>query len=98
MESRREFLTDVGRGMLVASIGPALATDLGLSSASAAAPDATPFGKLEHLAAFLQDTPLDKLQPALVEKLKAGTDLRTLVAAGALANAREFGGKHYEGC
>jgi len=97
MESRREFLADVGRGMLVASIGPALATDLGLSSAFADAPDAISFGKLEPLAAFLQDTPLDKLQPALVEKLKAGTDLRTLVAAGALANAREFGGKHYEG-
>lgn len=35
--------------------------------------------------------------PVLVGKLKEGTDLRTLIAAGSLANAREFGGKHYEG-
>ena len=35
--------------------------------------------------------------PLLVAKLKAGTELRTLVAAGALANARSFGGKHYDG-
>ncbi|HKB05676.1 MAG TPA: hypothetical protein VKD90_25880 [Gemmataceae bacterium] len=97
MATRREFLADVGRGMLVASIGPALATDLGLSPAFADAPDSLSFGKLEPLAAFLQDTPLDKLQPALAQKIKDGTDLRTLVAAGALANAREFGGRHYEG-
>src|SRR5689334_18007432 len=88
MATRREFLADVGRGMLVASVGPAVATDLGLSPAFADAPDTLSFGKLEPLAAFLQDTPLDRLQPALVEKLKDGTDLRTLVAAGALANAR----------
>ncbi|MBX9581497.1 MAG: hypothetical protein K2X87_14450, partial [Gemmataceae bacterium] len=96
--TRREFLADVGRGMLVASLGPAVAADLGLASASAA--DATgtlDFGKLEPLAALLQDTPPDKLMPALVGQLKAGTDLRALVAAGALANAREFGGRHYEG-
>lgn len=98
MGTRREFLADVGRGMLVASIGPALAADLGLAPAFAGdAPDALNFGKLEPLAAFLQDTPADKLIPAVVAKLKDGLDLRTLVAAGALANAREFGGQHYEG-
>ena len=36
---RREFLADVGRGMLIASVGPALALDLGLSPALA---DETP--------------------------------------------------------
>lgn len=96
--TRREFLADVGRGMLVASLGPAVAADLGLASAFAAdAPGTLDFGPLEPLAALLQDTPPAKLMPVLVEKLKAGTDLRTLVAAGALANAREFGGRHYEG-
>ena len=35
--NRREFLADVGRGMLVASVGPALAHDLGLASAAMAA-------------------------------------------------------------
>ena len=33
---RREFLADVGRGMLVASVGPALALDMGLASAAMA--------------------------------------------------------------
>ena len=96
--SRREFLADVGRGMLVASLGTSLATDLGLSPASAAdAADALDFGKLEPLVALLQETPTAKLMPVLVAKLKDGTDLRTLTAAGALANARSFGGQHYEG-
>ncbi|HJZ53998.1 MAG TPA: hypothetical protein VKE74_03530 [Gemmataceae bacterium] len=96
--SRREFLADVGRGMLVASLGPALAADLELAPGfTADGPDALSFGKLEPLVALMQETPTDKLLPALVGKLKDGTDLRTLVAAGALANARSFGGKHYEG-
>ncbi len=96
--TRREFLADVGRGMMVASLGSSVAFDLGLGLASAAEGDNTlNFGKLEPLAALLQDTPTNKLMPVLVAKLKDGTDLRSLVAAGALANAREFGGKHYEG-
>ena len=33
---RREFLADVGRGMLVASVGSALAQDLGLAPAALA--------------------------------------------------------------
>jgi hypothetical protein len=98
MGNRREFLNDVGRGMLVASIGPAVAADLGLATAFARdTPDKLDFGKLEPLAAFLQDTPTDRLMSELVKKLKGGTDLKTFVAAGALSNAREFGGQHYEG-
>ena len=96
--SRREFLGDVGRGMLIASLGPTLATDLGLSTAVAAdVPEELSFGKLEPLVALLQDTPTNKLMPTLVGKLKDGVELRTLVAAGELANARSFGGQHYEG-
>jgi hypothetical protein len=97
--NRREFLADVGRGMLAASVGSAVAVDLGLSSSAFAAdgPGALSFGALEPLVSLMQDTAPDKLQPMLIEKLKAGTDLRTLVTAGALANAREFGGKHYDG-
>ena len=34
--------------------------------------DTLHFGKLEPLAALLQDTPLNKLMPVLVEKLKTG--------------------------
>jgi hypothetical protein len=96
--TRREFFADVGRGMLVATLGPAVAADLGLSKAFA--DDGTgklSFGDIDPLASLMQDTAPDKLLPILVEKVKSGTDLRTLVTAGALANAREFGGRHYEG-
>jgi hypothetical protein len=95
---RRAFLADVGRGMLLASVGPALAADLGLARASAAdGTDRLVFGDREPLVALMQDTPADKLLPILVAKLKNGTDLSELVAAGALANARTFGGQDYDG-
>jgi hypothetical protein len=97
-KSRRHFLADVGRGMLVASIGYNAANELGLAPAFAAeAPDTLDFGSLESLVRLMQETPADKLLPALAAKLKSGTDLRQLVAAGALANARTFGGEDYVG-
>lgn len=97
--NRREFLADVGKGMLIAGLGPALAADLGLAQARAAeaGSDRLNFGKLEPLVAMMQETPLNRLLPTLVEKHQAGTDLRTLIAAGALANARTFGGQDYIG-
>jgi hypothetical protein len=95
---RREFLADVGKGMLIASVGPALATDLGLSRAFAAdRADTLNFGAREPLVALMQQTPAAKLLPILVDKMKAGTDLKTLVASAALANARSFGGDDYTG-
>src|SRR5438067_5036470 len=96
--TRREFLADVGRGMLVVSLGQSIASELGLSRAFAVdAPEALDFGALEPLVRFMQETPVDKLVPALAEKLKSGNDLRRLVAAAALANARTFGGEDYVG-
>jgi hypothetical protein len=96
--TRRDFLADVGKGMLIASVGPALAADLGLAPANAAdGPERLSFGDREPLVALMQQTPADKLLPVLVEKLKAGTDLASLVAAAALANARTFGGEDYVG-
>src|SRR6186713_2874058 len=96
--TRREFLADVGRGMLVASVGCGMATELGLAPAFAAdAPDALNFGPLESLVCLMQETPANKLLPVLTDKLKSGTELRQLVAAGALANARTFGGEDYVG-
>src|SRR5213593_1371752 len=96
--TRREFLADVGRGMLIVSLGHSAASELGLTRAFAAdAPDALDFGSLEPLVRFMQETPAEKLQPALAAKLKSGADLRRLVAAGALANARTFGGEDYVG-
>jgi hypothetical protein len=85
--------------MLIAGLGPALAADLGLARAEAAeaGADRLNFGALEPLVALMQETPLDRLLPALVRKHQAGTDLRTLTAAAALANARTFGGHDYIG-
>src|SRR4051794_40163797 len=96
--SRRDFLADVGKGMLLASVGPALVADLGLAPAFAAdGPDRVTFGDREPLVSLMQDTPADKLLPLLVTKMKDGTDLGSLVAAAALANARTFGGQDYDG-
>jgi hypothetical protein len=95
---RREFLADVGKGMLLASVGPALAADLGLAPAFAAeGPDRLNFGARETLVSLMQETPAAKLLPVLVTKLRDGIDLASLVAAGALANARTFGGHDYTG-
>lgn len=97
-ETRRDFLADVGWGMLIASLGPALTSELGISQALADdGSDVLSFGAIEPLVAMMQETPLGQLLPALVKKLADGTDLRTLVAAGALANARTFGGQDYTG-
>lgn len=100
MGSRREFLADVGCGMLVAGVGYSTALDLGLSTARAAEgseANALTFGGLEPLVCLMQDTPVNKLLSALVEKMHNGTELKTLVAAAALANARTFGGEDYIG-
>jgi hypothetical protein len=95
--TRREFLADVGRGMLLASIGCEAATELGL--AAQMDPDEAPlsFGSLEPLVCMMQETPIERLLPALVEKWEADKDLRRLVTAAALANARTFGGEDYVG-
>ena len=98
--SRRRFLADVGRGMLVASVGASVAADLELvprAFADDQGPRRLGFGNLEPLAGLLQDTPADKLLPILVQKIKDGTPLRDLIAAGALANVRQFAGHDYVG-
>ena len=96
--TRRQFLSDVGCGVLVGAVGATLATELGFSKAIAAEPGKSlTFGSLESLVALMQETPIDKLLPTLTEKLNSGTELRTLVAAAALANARTFGGEDYVG-
>src|SRR6266513_1576619 len=87
-QTRRDFLTDVGRGVLAVGLGTALGAD---------APDTLSFGKLEPLVALMQETPADKLLPILAEKLHDGTGLDQLLAGAALANARTFGGEDYIG-
>src|SRR6516165_1298532 len=96
---RREFFAEVSRGMLVASVGLGTALDMGLTSARGEddAGGRITFGGLEPLVSLMQETPVGRLVPVLVEKLKAGTELKQLVAAAALANARTFGGEDYVG-
>ena len=96
--SRREFLADVGRGMIVASIGSSLAVDMGLSRAEGGeVPDSLDFGPMESLVRLMQETPVNRLLPVLVGQMKSGVELKRLVAAAALANARTFGGEDYVG-
>lgn len=98
-QSRREFLAEVGRGMFVASVGSALACELGLASVAWAEEETRTltFGKLEPLVTLMQETPTEKLLSVLVKRSQDGVELRQLVAAAALANARTFGGEHYFG-
>lgn len=96
--SRRAFFADVGKGLIVAGLGAGLATDLGVNLAFAEEKsNELAFGDLEPLVRLLQDTEAAKLTPILVERLNSGTELKTLVAAAALANARTFGGEDYVG-
>ena len=96
---RREFLGDVGKGMLIVGLGTSLADSLGISAAFAEqGPDSLSFGKLQSLVSLMQETPLEKLQPLLVKKLESGeTSLKQLIAAASLANAESFGGQDYVG-
>ncbi len=96
--TRRAFLQDVSRGLLIAGVGYSAALELELTPAWAdEAPVPLTFGTHEPLVRLMQETPPEKLLPILVEKLNAGTTLRELVTAAALANARTFGGEDYIG-
>lgn len=96
--NRRHFLNRVGGGMLMAGLGSTLAADLGVAATlDNDAPTSLNFGELEPLVCLMQDTAPTQLIAELVARLKSGVDPRTLVAAGALSNARTFGGQDYIG-
>lgn len=96
--TRRDFLADVGKGMLMTSVGPALASELGISPALAEGHTPTlEFGRLESLVEVMQENSAERMLPLVVERLAQGADLREVVAAAALANARTFGGEDYIG-
>lgn len=98
LRTRRDFLADVGKGMLVASVGTTLVSELGLSTALADSPAQTlEFGRLEPLVELMQENSAERMLPLVVERLSQGTELRDVVAAAALANARTFGGEDYVG-
>ena len=96
--SRRQFLADISQGTLIATIGPVLAAELGITTTYAEpAPEPLNFGEIEPLVCLMQETEAAKLQPLLLKQLKSGVPLKRLLAAGALANARTFGGEDYIG-
>ena len=85
--TRREFLGNVGRGMLVASVGFGTAFDMGFTSVWAdddGGSERLTFGEFEPLVSLMQETPVRNLVPVLVEKLRAGDRVKQLVAAAAL--------------
>jgi hypothetical protein len=97
--NRRAFISDVGRGMLAAGLGTALANDLGFSTAFAEeGSESIPLGEYTRLVELMRNTPAEKLQPLLAEKILNGeSNVKQLIAAGALANADTFGGCDYVG-
>ena len=97
--NRREFLSDVGRGMLTVGLGASLANDLGFSHGLCRA--RFRFHSARRTCGsrrFDAEYACPKLQPLLAKKiLKGETDTKKLIAAGALANAVTFGGCDYVG-
>lgn len=99
-KNRREFLGQVGNGMLIAGVGAGVATNLGCSHAFAYGPgsQALEFGDLDPLVDLMQEKKPDDLQAILIDRLMKGTlETKQLVAAAALANAETFGGQDYVG-
>src|SRR6516162_4942958 len=94
---RREFLQEVGGGMLAVLVGSGLAAELGLAAEDREDGGAKTPARLARLSQIIQQTPTKDLLPALHSQLKNGTSLKELIAAGALANARAFGGQDYNG-
>ncbi len=99
--NRREFLSFLGRDMLLAGVGGTTAHEMGLvpglASAWADGNTRLSFGSLEPLAALLAETAPDKILRVVVPLIHQGTELRQIVAAAALANARACGGEDYVG-
>ena len=96
--SRREFLSGVGLTLGGSAVGFALAQRLGFAEAlSWRRAERLRFGALDPLVDLMQETPADELMSILVKKLRSGTQLSDLVGAGALANARAYGGTNYNG-
>lgn len=94
---RRAFLQEVGGGMLAVLVGSGLAAELGLAAEDSKDDKVKTPANLARLSQLIQQTPTQDLLPALARQLKNGTPLQELIAAGALANARAFGGQDYNG-
>jgi hypothetical protein len=75
-----------------------MAADLGLCALPGDdGPERLQFGDLEGLVSLMQETPGDRWQRVVLDKLQSGTSLTILVSSAALANARTFGGQDHQG-
>lgn len=97
MSNRREFLQEVGGGMLAVLVGSGVAAELGFAADENKDDKTRTPSNLVRLSQLIQQTPTKDLLPALTVQLKNGASLKELIAAGALANARAFGGQDYNG-
>lgn len=98
-KSRRQFIKNLGGGMLVAGLGASLATEIGCATEFVSQETRDEgYGDLTKLVRMMQEMHPDKLQQALVADFKSGTtSLKDSIAAAALANAETFGGTDYVG-
>jgi hypothetical protein len=94
---RREFIQEVSGGMLAVLVGSSLAAELGLAAEDSRDEKVKTTADLTRLSRLIQETPTKDLLPAIATQMKNGTSLRELIAAGALANVRAFGGQDYNG-
>src|SRR5438270_11850931 len=81
---RREFLQEVGGGMLAVLVGSNLAAELGLAAEDNKEGRAKTSARLARLSQIIQQTPTKNLLPALHAELKHGASLKELIAPGAL--------------
>ena len=96
--TRRTFLTQVSQGMMLATVGLETASELRLTAKSLdERHEVLDFGAQESLVRLMQETSADHLMPELIRRIRSGVGLKELVSAGALANARTFGGEDYVG-
>jgi len=97
--SRRQFLQNVGSGMLIAGLGSSLAIELGVAGESSLLPvSGSSHGTLSPWVGLMQELEPDKLQAKMIAELaKGAVSLKDLVSAAALANAETFGGQDYVG-
>lgn len=97
--NRRQFMRNVGSGMLVAGLGSGLACELGIADEALA--DYSPqsdYGKLTPWVRKMQELKPGRLQREMVIAIKEGSvNLKSLTSAAALANAETFGGQDYVG-
>ncbi|MFT7484847.1 MAG: hypothetical protein ACI9F9_000692 [Candidatus Paceibacteria bacterium] len=87
--------------MCLTTLGIGLSTELGFAASAFGGPglggDPLGLGAHRRLADLLTQTPIGTLQQKIMQEIDGGTSTSQLIAAGALANARAFGGEDYDG-